>query len=90
MGRTNGASVPPARKRGAPTACVVCGCTEDHGCNPRCFWVVQRPKASAICSGCYYFLLNIRDGSKLYRVSKALGLSPDSEGMERVLSGRLP
>jgi hypothetical protein len=52
--------------------------------------VVQRPKASAICSGCYYFLLNIRDGSKLYRVSKALGLSPDSEGMERVLSGRLP
>ena len=36
-----------------------------------CRWVTRRPP---VCSGCYLFLANIRDGEKLGRVMVAVGL----------------
>jgi hypothetical protein len=40
-----------------------------HGC----MWISKRPR---VCSGCFAFFMNLRDGSKLYQALKLFGLAP--------------
>lgn len=63
-------------------ACVVCGCTDESACVPHgCMWIILRPP---LCSGCFAFLMNIRDGSKLYQTLKHFGLNTSDEVIDLV------
>jgi hypothetical protein len=44
-------------------------------------WISRRPR---LCSGCFAFFMNLKDGSKLYQVLKLFGLSPVERIVELV------
>ena len=54
-------------------SCVVCGCTEHSACVPHgCMWITLRPR---LCSGCFAFLMNLRDPRTLARVLQLFDLA---------------